>query len=85
VTEAYRTLLEVHPLLAPDVTHDLIAWRRWDFAERIKEIRTSIARQDQLAAYALGLYLRMAAGGSASGAALPRIDDPVRTSTDVER
>ena len=85
VTEAYRTLLEVHPLLAPDVTHDLIAWRRWDFAERIEEIRTSIARQDQLAAYALGLYLRMAAGGSTSGAALPKIDDPVRTSTDVER
>ncbi|MGD8236120.1 MAG: hypothetical protein PVJ65_08215 [Chromatiales bacterium] len=85
VAAAYRTLLEVHPSVAPDVTHDLIAWRRWDFAPRIREIRTDIAGKDPLAAYALGLYLRMAAGDSASGTALPRIDDPRRSTTSAER
>ncbi len=78
VAEAYRTLLEEHPLLAPDITHDLIAWRRWDFADRIQAIRATIAKQDPLAAYALGMYLRMAAGSPAPGAVLPRIDDPGR-------
>jgi hypothetical protein len=85
VAEAYGRLLEVHPLLAPDITHDLIAWRRWDFADRIRDIKTTIARQDPLAAYALGMYLRMAGGGSAPDAALQRIDDPGRASVDVER
>ena len=85
VAEAYRSLLEVHPLLAADVTHDLIAWRRWDFADRIKDIRTTIAKQDPLAAYALGMYLRMAGGGSAPEAALQRIDDPGRAPTSAER
>ncbi|MGD8265606.1 MAG: hypothetical protein PVH09_03515 [Chromatiales bacterium] len=83
VAEAYRTLLEVHPLLAPDITHDLIAWRRWDFADRIKDIRTTIAKEDPLAAYALGMYLRMAGGGSAPDAVLQRIDDPDRASVDA--
>jgi hypothetical protein len=85
VAEAYGRLLEVHPSLASDVTHDLIAWRRWDFAERIREIRKTIRKQDPLAAYALGMYLRMAAGGTPPGAALPRIDDPAGTSNGVER
>jgi len=85
VADAYRTMLEVHPLLATDVTHDLIAWRRWDFAERISEIRKTIRKQDPLGAYALDMYLRMAAGGSASGATLPRIDGSGPTSTNVER
>ena len=85
VAAAYRTLLEVHPSMAPDVTHDLIAWRRWDFAPRIREIRKAIAGQNQLAAYALDLYLRMAAGGTGSGADLPRINDASRTSANVER
>lgn len=83
VAEAYRTLLEVHPLLASDVTHDLIAWRRWDFADRIKDIRTTIAKEDPLAAYALGMYLRMAGSGSAPDAVLQRIDDPARASVDA--
>jgi hypothetical protein len=85
VAAAYRTLLEVHPSMAPDVTHDLIAWRRWDFAERISEIRKTIRKQDPLGAYALDIYLRMAAGGSASGTALPRIDGPRRSTTNAER
>jgi hypothetical protein len=85
VAEAYGRLLEVHPLLASDITHDLIAWRRWDFADRIRDIRTDITKQDPLAAYALGMYLRMAGGGSAPDAALQKIDDPARTSIDVER
>jgi hypothetical protein len=85
MAEAYGRLLEVHPSLASDVTHDLIAWRRWDFAERIREIRKTIRKQDPLAAYALGMYLRMAAGGTPPGAALPRIDDPAGTSNGVER
>ena len=85
VAEAYGKLLEVHPLLAADITHDLIAWQRWDFADRIREIRTTIAKKDPLAAYALGIYLRMAGGGSAPDEALQRIDDPDRASVDVER
>jgi len=66
VVAGYRVLLEVHPSLAPDVTRDLIAWRRWDFAEHMQEIRHAIARQDPLGAYALGLYLRSAAAASPS-------------------
>jgi hypothetical protein len=85
VAEAYGRLLEVHPSLASDVTHDLIAWRRWDFAERIREIRKTIRKQDPLAAYALGMYLRLAGGGSAPDEALQRIDDPGRAPTSAER
>ena len=83
VAEAYGKLLEVHPLLAADITHDLIAWQRWDFADQIREIRTTIAKKDPLAAYALGIYLRMAGGGSAPDAVLERIDDPDRASVDA--
>lgn len=73
VAAAYRRLLELHPSLAPAVSRDLIAWRRWDFVEQIQGIREGMARQDPLAAYALGLYLRSAAGAAPSGPALPSI------------
>jgi len=85
VAAAYRALLETHPSLAPDVTRDLIAWRRWDFVGQIRGIRTAIAKQDPLGAYALGLYLRAAAGAAPSDAALPSIVETGRTPTVVER
>ena len=52
-----RRVLAADPQRA--MVHDLIAWRRWDFAVRIREIRQDLAA-DPLAAYALGLYLRLA-------------------------
>jgi len=59
VADAYRLMLEHHPAMAPAMVHDLIAWQRWDFAPRIREIRQDLAGHP-LAAYALGLYLRLA-------------------------
>jgi hypothetical protein len=85
VAAAYRELLEVHPSLAPAVTRDLIAWRRWDFVDQIRGIRTSIARQDPLGAYALGLYLRSAAGAAPSAPALPGIVETGQTPIGVAR
>jgi hypothetical protein len=41
--------------------HDLIAWKRWDFAARIRQALAKLDN-DPLAAYALGLYLRLAQG-----------------------
>jgi hypothetical protein len=73
VAAAYRALLETHPSLAPDVARDLIAWRRWDFVEQIRGVRTAIAKQDPLGAYAVGLYLRSAAGAAPSAPALRSI------------
>lgn len=81
VVTAYRTVLEVHPKLAPKVARDLIAWRRWDFVEPMRGIREAVAKTDPLGAYALDLYLRMAASGhhatagddSSGGAGLPGI------------
>ena len=71
VAAVYRLMLEQQPAMAPAMVHDLIAWRRWDFAERIRAIRQARA-SDPLAAYALGLYLRLAAtNGVAMPASLP--------------
>jgi hypothetical protein len=61
VAAGYRALLETHPGMAPEVSRDLIAWRRWDFAEQMQTIRDTLRGQDPLGAYALGLYLRLAA------------------------
>jgi hypothetical protein len=67
VAAVYGFMLERQPALAPAMVHDLIAWQRWDFAERIREIRQALTG-DPLAAYALGLYLRLAA---ANGVLVP--------------
>ncbi len=64
VAGAYRLILERQPAMAPAMVHDLIAWKRWDFAGRIREIRQDLAA-DPLAAYALGLYLRLALSNEA--------------------
>jgi len=61
VAEAYSALLKAHPGMAPSLVHDLMAWRRWDFAERIQQVSDRLA-EDPLARYALGLYLRLARG-----------------------
>jgi hypothetical protein len=70
VAAAYRVLLGTHPSLAPDVTRDLIAWRRWDFAAQLQGIREDMARQDPLGAYAIGLYLRAAAAAAHATSAM---------------
>jgi len=87
VVAAYRALLGTHPSLAPAVSHDLIAWRRWDFTEQILRIRAAIAKQDPLAAYSLGLFLRAAAGTNPSSPALPSFVETGRgqTPTGVKR
>jgi hypothetical protein len=85
VADAYRVLLETHPRLAPDVSRDLIAWRRWDFVGQIQDIRSAIAKTDPLGDYALGLYLRAAAGAEPSGATWPGIAETGRAPTGLER
>ena len=64
VGSAYRTLLEVHPEMAKDITHDLIAWRRWDFVEPVSRAKARRKGADPLGAYALDLYLNMAAANA---------------------
>jgi hypothetical protein len=68
VVEVYAALLDAHPSLAPSLVHDLIAWQRWDFAERIQALHVA-AHQDPLARYSLGLYVRLARGQPAFGRA----------------
>jgi hypothetical protein len=68
VVEAYAALLDAHPSLAPSLVHDLIAWQRWEFAERIHALSVALD-QDPLARYSLGLYLRLARGRPAFGRA----------------
>jgi hypothetical protein len=84
VAAAYRNLLEVHPSLASDVSHDLIAWRRWDFVEQIQGIREGMAGQDPLAAYALGLYLRSASRAARSERILPSIVEKGQAQGDMQ-
>jgi hypothetical protein len=52
--------------MAPNLVLDLIAWQRWDFAKRVEKVRANLDA-DPLAAYALGLYLRLAQGERAFG------------------
>ena len=59
-----------------------MAWRRWDFVEQIRGIRAAIAGQDPLGAYALGLYLRSAAGAVSPDPALPGIAETGRMPSD---
>ena len=73
VADVYRLILAHQPSMAPAMVHDLVAWQRWDFADRIRAIRQASAG-DPLAAYALGLYLRSAAANGVL----------VRTSNDRE-
>jgi hypothetical protein len=82
VVDAYRLILETHPSMAPNLVHDLIAWQRWDFAKGVEQARADL-NADPLAAYALGLYLRLAQGEQAfgispiaSGARAPEASDP---------
>jgi hypothetical protein len=73
VIAGYRDLLTTHPAMATAISRDLITWRRWDFTEPMQSIRKTIAQQDPLGAYAIGLYLRSAAIGSRSPMSLPEI------------
>ena len=72
VMAAYRTLLDAHPALAPDIARDLIAWHRWELVERIRGIREAVAETDPPGAYLLGLYLHRAAGGTPASAGAER-------------
>ena len=85
VAAAYRALLGTHPSLAPEVSRDLIAWRRWDFVAQVQGIREAMAKQDPLGAYALGLYLRSAAGAAPAGPALPGIMDNGQARSGIQR
>jgi hypothetical protein len=85
VATVYRALLDEHPSLAPGITHDLIAWRRWEFVEQVRGIRAAIAKQDLLATYALDLYLLSAARAARSDPASPSIVETGRAPRGVER
>jgi hypothetical protein len=39
---------------------DLIAWRRWELADQIREISKAVGKDDPLGAYAVDMYLRQA-------------------------
>lgn len=65
IAAAYGTLIDVHPVLASEITRDLIAWRRWDFAEQVGRARVLKGSDDPLGRYSLDLYLRMAAANKA--------------------
>jgi hypothetical protein len=71
--EFYRHMLARHPTMAPRLVRDLIAWKRWDFAAPVQQARAGL-RDDPLAAYALGLYLRMAGERSDPHPAVPDSD-----------
>ena len=85
VVAAYRALLDVHPSLAPDITRDLMAWRRWDFAEQIQGLRSAVPKPHPFAIDALGLYLRSAGDASSSDSGLPSIPETDQTPTGVRR
>lgn len=84
VADGYRALLQTHPLLAPAIARDLITWRRWDFTEQMQPIRKTIAQQDPLGAYAIGLYLRSAAVGPQASRPLPAIVGAERELTPLQ-
>ena len=71
--ELYRRMLERHPNMAPQLVHDLMAWKRWDFAVLVRQARATMG-DDPLAAYALGLYLRLAGERSDPLPAVPDSD-----------
>jgi len=60
VVAAYRDLLDNHPLAAPDITRDLIAWQQWDLSQQLQRVQPLIANNDPLGAYAVKLYLQRA-------------------------
>ena len=60
VVAAYRQLLVIHPDVAPDITHDLIAWRQWHLQEQLRQLQSGIAASDPLGAYAVKRYLQKA-------------------------
>ncbi|MEM8767020.1 MAG: hypothetical protein AAGE43_06235 [Pseudomonadota bacterium] len=64
VVAAYRIMLANHPSAAPDIAHDLIAWQRWDLADKLSELRPELTRSDPLGMYKVNLYLRQAAAHS---------------------
>jgi hypothetical protein len=68
--------------MATAISRDLIAWRRWDFTAEMQAIRETIARQDPLGAYAIGMYLRSAAVRSKAATSLPAIVGSDRTADD---
>ena len=71
--EFYRRMLERHPNMAPQLVHDLIAWKRWDFVAPVQQARAGL-HDDPLAAYVLGLYLRLAGERSDRLPAVPVSD-----------
>jgi hypothetical protein len=70
VAGVYAAMLDKHPEIAPTLVHDLIAWKRWDFAPGIRQAKARL-NGEPLAAYALGLYLRLARVESAAAGPLP--------------
>jgi hypothetical protein len=60
IVSAYASLIRTHPDLLPDLIRDLIAWRRWELADHVREIRKAMRKDDPLGAYAVDMYLRQA-------------------------
>ena len=60
VVAAYRVMLETHPYAAPDIAHDLIAWKHWDLAEQLQQLKSQLTMSDPLGAYKIDLYLQRA-------------------------
>jgi hypothetical protein len=60
IVSAYASSMRIHPGLLPDLVRDLIAWRRWELAEQVQEMRNAVGKDDPLGAYAVDMYLRQA-------------------------
>jgi hypothetical protein len=68
-----REELEAVIQAVSQLVHDLIAWKRWDFVAPVQQARAGL-HDDPLAAYVLGLYLRLAGERSDRLPAVPVSD-----------
>jgi hypothetical protein len=60
IVSAYGSFMRTHPGLLPDLVRDLFAWRRWELADQIRQIRNAMGKDDPLGACAVDMYLRQA-------------------------
>lgn len=81
IASAYRMFLGVHPEHADELARDLITWRRWDFVDQVGQAKAQIKDADPLGAYALDLYLRMAAAYQSETPGYPAEPRPPITSS----
>ena len=58
VVDVYRELLNTHPSSAPDIAHDLIAWKQWEFSQQMQQLLPQLTENDPLGAAKVELFLK---------------------------